>query len=81
MTELKGFASLPADTFAVRPQSGTDNGSIDAIAHIRTVAANGPLPLPATPLQMGIEMELFITGFGIRSQSPKTYYLITHLHH
>lgn len=54
MTELKGFASLPADTFAVRPQSGIDNGSIDAIAHIRPVAANvAPCRYQQRPFRWG----------------------------
>ncbi len=38
---LEGFASLPADTFAEGPQSGTDNGSIDAVERIEPISANG----------------------------------------
>ena len=41
MVTLKGFASLPADTFADGPSSGTDNGRIDAVNRIQPISANG----------------------------------------
>ncbi|MGF1537059.1 MAG: glycerophosphodiester phosphodiesterase family protein [Elainellaceae cyanobacterium] len=49
---LEGFASLPADTFAEGPQSGTDNGNIDAIARIQPISANGRTgPFDGQPVQ------------------------------
>lgn len=64
MTELKGFASLPADTLAGGPPSGADNGSIDAIARLQPVAANGRTgPFPGQPVQ-GFSGVQFADGNG-----------------
>ena len=52
MATLSGFASLPADTFAEGPPSGSDNGSIDAIARIQPISANGRTgPFDGQPVQ------------------------------
>ncbi|MEO1393033.1 MAG: glycerophosphodiester phosphodiesterase family protein [Cyanobacteria bacterium J06634_5] len=49
---LKGFASLPADTFAEGPDSGTDNGRINAKARIQPISANGRTgPFDGQPVQ------------------------------
>ena len=51
-TTLKGFAFLPADTFADGPPSGADNGAIDAIARIQPISANGRTgPFDGQPVQ------------------------------
>ena len=52
MATLNGFAFLPADTFADGPQSGADNGAIDAIARIQPIVANGRTgPFDGQPVQ------------------------------
>jgi len=49
---LVGFASLPADTFADGPQSGADNGSVDAVNRIQPISANGRTgPFDGQPIQ------------------------------
>ncbi len=49
---LVGFASLPADTFAEGPPSGTDNGRIDAVERIQPISANGRTgPFEGQPVQ------------------------------
>ncbi|MEL6350230.1 MAG: glycerophosphodiester phosphodiesterase family protein [Cyanobacteria bacterium J06627_28] len=49
---LRGYASLPADTFSEGPPSGTDNGRIDAVARIQPVSANGRTgPFDGQPVQ------------------------------
>ncbi|MEO1400135.1 MAG: glycerophosphodiester phosphodiesterase family protein [Cyanobacteria bacterium J06635_1] len=52
MVTLKGFASLPADTFADGPTSGADNGRIDAVKRIQPISANGRTgPFDGQPVQ------------------------------
>ena len=52
MVTLKGFASLPADTFAEGPPSGADNGRIDAFNRIQPISANGRTgPFDGQPVQ------------------------------
>ena len=52
MAKLKGFASLPADTFAEGPPSGADNGQVDAIRRIQPISANGRTgPFDGQPVQ------------------------------
>ncbi|MEL6605974.1 MAG: glycerophosphodiester phosphodiesterase family protein, partial [Cyanobacteria bacterium J06614_10] len=80
---LKGYASLPADTFSEGPSSGNDNGRIDAIARIQPISANGRTgPFDGQPVQ-GFSAVQFApgtdpdvlwfmsdNGFGGQSNSP-----------
>ncbi|MGF1513902.1 MAG: glycerophosphodiester phosphodiesterase family protein, partial [Elainellaceae cyanobacterium] len=51
-TVLEGFASLPADTFSEGPQSGADNGNVDAVLRIQPISANGRTgPFDGQPVQ------------------------------
>ena len=51
-TELSGFASLGADTFAAGSSSGNDNGQIDAVNRILPISANGRVgPFDGQPVQ------------------------------
>ncbi|MEM8613352.1 MAG: glycerophosphodiester phosphodiesterase family protein [Cyanobacteria bacterium P01_H01_bin.105] len=52
MVTLRGFASLPADTFADGPASGADNGRVDAVNRIEPISANGLTgPFDGQPVQ------------------------------
>ncbi|MEO1350363.1 MAG: glycerophosphodiester phosphodiesterase family protein [Cyanobacteria bacterium J06635_15] len=86
-TTLKGFAFLPADTFADGPPSGADNGAIDAIARIQPIAANGRTgPFDGQPVQgfSGVQFApgddantfWFLSDNGFGGQTNSTDYLL-----
>ncbi|MBE9076005.1 esterase-like activity of phytase family protein [Romeria aff. gracilis LEGE 07310] len=87
MVTLKGFASLPADTFAEGPPSGSDNGLIDAIARIQPISANGRTgPFDGQPVQgfSGVQFASgsdgdtfwFLSDNGFGGQANSTDYLL-----
>ena len=86
-TTLKGFAFLPADTFADGPPSGADNGAIDAIARIQPISANGRTgPFDGQPVQgfSGVQFApgnnantfWFLSDNGFGGQTNSTDYLL-----
>ncbi|MGP1381994.1 MAG: glycerophosphodiester phosphodiesterase family protein [Thainema sp.] len=87
MATLNGFASLPADTFADGPPSGTDNGAIDAIARIQPVSGNGRTgPFDGQPVQgfSGVQFApsgtgdtfWFLSDNGFGNEANSTDYLL-----
>ncbi|MEM6350939.1 MAG: glycerophosphodiester phosphodiesterase family protein [Cyanobacteria bacterium P01_D01_bin.14] len=87
MVTLKGFASLPADTFAEGPPSGTDNGQIDAVQRIQPISANGRSgPFPGQPVQgfSGVQFApggngetfWFLSDNGFGGEANSTDYLL-----
>ncbi|MEM6253561.1 MAG: glycerophosphodiester phosphodiesterase family protein [Cyanobacteria bacterium P01_D01_bin.156] len=87
MVTLKGFASLPADTFADGPSSGSDNGRIDAINRIQPISANGRSgPFDGQPVQgfSGVQFApntddqtfWFLSDNGFGGESNSTDYLL-----
>lgn len=87
MVTLKGFASLPADTFAEGPPSGSDNGLIDAIARIQPISANGRTgPFDSQPVQgfSGVQFApdsigdtfWFLSDNGFGNEANSTDYLL-----
>lgn len=84
---LKGFASLPADTFAEGPAAGSDNGLIDAKARIQPVSGNGRTgPFPGQPVQGFSAVQFapgndantlwFLSDNGFGGQSNSSDYLL-----
>ncbi|NEQ52518.1 MAG: DNRLRE domain-containing protein, partial [Leptolyngbya sp. SIO3F4] len=87
MVTLKGFASLPADTFASGPSSGNDNGRIDAVNRIQPISANGRSgPFDGQPVQgfSGVQFApntdnetfWFLSDNGFGGESNSTDYLL-----
>ena len=87
MVTLKGFASLPADTFADGPPSGADNGRIDAVNRIQPISANGRSgPFDGQPVQgfSGVQFApdtdaetfWFLSDNGFGGESNSTDYLL-----
>ncbi len=87
MVTLKGFASLPADTFAAGPPSGADNGQIDAVRRIQPISANGRSgPFDGQPVQgfSGVQFApngegesfWFLSDNGFGGESNSTDYLL-----
>ena len=87
MVTLKGFASLPADTFASGPSSGNDNGRIDAVNRIQPISANGRSgPFNGQPVQgfSGVQFApntdnetfWFLSDNGFGGESNSTDYLL-----
>ncbi|MBE7380098.1 MAG: esterase-like activity of phytase family protein [Leptolyngbya sp. SIO1E4] len=86
-TTLKGFAFLPADTFAEGPQSGADNGQIDAVERIQPISANGRTgPFDGQPVQgfSGVQFApgsdgdtfWFLSDNGFGGEANSTDYLL-----
>ncbi|MEL7359062.1 MAG: glycerophosphodiester phosphodiesterase family protein [Cyanobacteria bacterium J06560_6] len=84
---LEGFASLPADTFAEGPQSGTDNGRIDAVERVQPISANGRTgPFDGQPVQGFSAVQFapgddpnvfwFLSDNGFGGQSNSADYLL-----
>lgn len=84
---LTGFASLPADTFADGPPSGTDNGRIDAVERIEPISANGRIgPFNGQPVQGFSAVQFapgndpnvlwFLSDNGFGGQANSTDYLL-----
>lgn len=87
MVTLKGFASLPADTFAEGPPSGTDNGRVDAVNRIQPIDANSRTgPFDGQPVQgfSGVQFApngdggtfWFLSDNGFGGESNSTDYLL-----
>ncbi|MEM9908959.1 MAG: glycerophosphodiester phosphodiesterase family protein, partial [Cyanobacteria bacterium P01_D01_bin.44] len=87
MVTLKGFASLPADTFAEGPKSGADNGQIDAVNRIQPISANGRTgPFDGQPVQgfSGVQFApdsdgstfWFLSDNGFGGEANSTDYLL-----
>lgn len=87
MVTLKGFASLPADTFTDGPSAGTDNGRIDAVNRIQPISANGRSgPFDGQPVQgfSGVQFApdtddqtfWFLSDNGFGGESNSTDYLL-----
>ncbi|MEM6448897.1 MAG: glycerophosphodiester phosphodiesterase family protein [Cyanobacteria bacterium P01_D01_bin.105] len=84
---LKGYASLPADTFAEGPPSGADNGSIDAVKRVQPISANGRTgPFDGQPVQGFSAVQFapvgdsdvfwFLSDNGFGGQANSTDYLL-----
>jgi len=84
---LLGFAVLPADTFADGPQSGADNGNIDAVNRIQPISANGRTgPFDGQPVQGFSAVQFapgsdgstfwFLSDNGFGGESNSTDYLL-----
>ncbi|MEL6383120.1 MAG: glycerophosphodiester phosphodiesterase family protein [Cyanobacteria bacterium J06626_18] len=87
MATLNGFAFLPADTFAEGPQSGADNGQIDAVLRIQPIDANGRTgPFDGQPVQgfSGVQFApgsegdtfWFLSDNGFGGEANSTDYLL-----
>ncbi|MEA5466591.1 glycerophosphodiester phosphodiesterase family protein [Leptothoe sp. PORK10 BA2] len=87
MVTLKGFASLPADTFAEGPPSGADNGRVDAVNRIQPISGNGRNgPFDGQPVQgfSGVQFApdsagntfWFLSDNGFGSESNSADYLL-----
>lgn len=87
MVTLKGFASLPADTFAEGPSSGNDNGRVDAVNRIQPISGNGRSgPFDGQPVQgfSGVQFSpdsegdtfWFLSDNGFGGESNSTGYLL-----
>ncbi|MEL6129406.1 MAG: glycerophosphodiester phosphodiesterase family protein, partial [Cyanobacteria bacterium J06628_4] len=87
MVTLKGFASLPADTFAEGPSSGNDNGRVDAVNRIQPISGNGRSgPFDGQPVQgfSGVQFSpdsegdtfWFLSDNGFGGESNSTDYLL-----